>query len=55
MPDGLTYIVPNFLINDADLGIESELMKSSFKIQEAPGGVSGHFIFFIVGHRVHVQ
>jgi hypothetical protein len=47
MPDGLDYIVPNFLISDADLAMQSELNKASSKIKEAPGGVSALCSFFI--------
>jgi hypothetical protein len=40
MPDGRNYIVPNFMIDATNLAVQSESMKRSLKVGEAPGGVS---------------
>ena len=40
MSDGHNYLVPNFLINDTDLTVETQAMKRLMKVQQAPGGVS---------------
>ena len=42
MPDGNNYIVPKFLIDATDLAIQSETMKKSLEVEQAPSGVSTH-------------
>lgn len=39
-PDGVQYIVPNYLVPATDLALQTEQRKSAMNVDLAPGGVS---------------
>jgi hypothetical protein len=43
MSDGRNYLVPDFMIDATNLAIQSQAMKRSLNVQQAPGGVSNLF------------